>query len=115
MVGEKRRDKRIKEENELHLKVISSPGDIGGNRSFSPLTKDISLGGLRIQADTHLPVDTLARIELSLPKIKKIIKVRARVRWIKGLEDDEAYEMGLEFIDTSPDVITALLGHLYGI
>ena len=75
---EKRKDKRIKEENKLLLQVISSPEDIGENRSFCPLTKDISLGGLRIQSDTYLPVDTIAKLELALPKIKKIIKVSAQ-------------------------------------
>jgi c-di-GMP-binding flagellar brake protein YcgR len=114
-MGEKRRDKRIKEENKLLLKVISSPVNIGESTSLSPQTKDISLGGVRIHSDTYLPVDTLAKVELSLPKIHKIINVRAKVRWVKSLYDNEIFEMGLEFIDTSPDVITALLGHLYGI
>ncbi len=111
---EKRKDKRIKGETKLVLHVISSSENIDKKKTYSPLTKDISLGGLRIQSDTYFPVDTEAKLELPLPKIHKIIKVRAKVRWVKSLYDDDVFEMGLEFIDTSPDIITSLLGHLYG-
>ena len=114
-MGEKRKDKRIKEENKLILHIISSIEEIDKKKTYSPLTKDISLGGLRIQSDTYFPVDTEVKLELSLPKIHKIIKVRAKVRWVKSLYDDDVFEMGLEFMDSSPDIITSLLGHLYGI
>ena len=113
-MGEQRKDKRIKEENKLVLHVISSSENFDKKKTYSPLTKDISLGGLRIQSDTCFPVDTEAKLELPLPKIKKIIKVRAKVVWIKSLYEDDVFEMGLEFMDTSPDIITSLLGHLYG-
>ena len=31
----------------------------------------------------------------------------------KSVYDDETFEVGLEFVDTPPDVISSLIGHLY--
>ncbi len=110
---EKRRDKRIKNENRLIFEIISVDGDLKNKKIFYTLTKDISLGGVNIRTDTFLPVDTLVRIDLPLPKMHKIISVRGKVRWIKSLYGDEVFEVGLEFVDTPHDVITSLIGHLY--
>ena len=111
---EKRRDKRIKNESKLIFEIISAEGDLKNKKIFYTLTKDISLGGVNIRTDTFLPVDTLVRIDLPLPKMHKIISVRGKIRWIKSLYGDEVFEVGLEFVDTPHDVITSLIGHLYG-
>ncbi len=112
---EKRRDKRIKNESKLIFEIISCDRDLKNKKIFYTLTKDISLGGVNIRTDTFLPVDTLLKIDLPLPKMHKIISVRGKVRWIKSLYEDEVFEVGLEFVDTPHDVITSLIGHLYGI
>jgi Tfp pilus assembly protein PilZ len=84
-----------------------------GMKIFYTLTKDISLGGVNIRTDTFLPVDTVVKIELSLPKMHKMLYVRGRVKWIKSLYDDEVFEIGLEFMDIPPNIITSLIGQLY--
>lgn len=111
---EKRREKRIKKENKLIFEVVSDHQNLKNKKIYYTLTKDISLGGVNIRTDTFLPVGTLIRIDLALPKMHKIISVRGKVRWIKSLYEDEVFEVGLEFVDTSHDVITSLIGHLYG-
>lgn len=111
---EKRREKRIKKENKLIFEVISTDRNLENKKIHYTLTKDISLGGVNIRTDTFLPVETLVKIDLPLPKMHKIISVRGKVRWIKSLYDDEVFEVGLEFVDTPHDVITSLIGHLYG-
>jgi len=110
---EKRRDKRIKNENKLIFEIISCDSSLKNKKIFYTLTKDMSLGGVNIRTDTFLPVDTLVKIDLPLPKMHKIISVRGKVRWIKSLYEDEVFEAGLEFVDTPHDVITSLIGHLY--
>jgi c-di-GMP-binding flagellar brake protein YcgR len=110
---EKRRDKRIKNENKLIFEIISCDSSLKNKKIFYTLTKDMSLGGVNIRTDTFLPVDTLVKIDLPLPKMHKMISVRGKVRWIKSLYEDEVFEVGLEFVDTPHDVITSLIGHLY--
>jgi c-di-GMP-binding flagellar brake protein YcgR len=114
-MGEKRREKRIKKENKLIFEVFSTDRNLENKKIHYTLTKDISLGGVNIRTDTFLPVDTLVKIDLPLPKMHKIISVRGKVRWVKSLYDDEVFEVGLEFVDTPHEVITSLIGHLYGI
>ncbi len=110
---DKRREKRIKEENKLICEILSCDNNLKHKKIFYTLTKDISLGGVNIRTDTFLPIDTVVRIELSVPKMQKIVWVKGKVKWAKSLYGDEVYEMGLEFVDTAPHVITSLIGHLY--
>ncbi|MDH4220988.1 MAG: PilZ domain-containing protein, partial [Candidatus Aminicenantes bacterium] len=107
---EKRREKRIKKENKLIFEVFSTDRNLENKKIHYTLTKDISLGGVNIRTDTFLPVDTLVKIDLPLPKMHKIISVRGKVRWVKSLYDDEVFEVGLEFVDTPHEVITSLIG-----
>ena len=109
----KRREKRIKEENKLICEIVSDNKTLRCKKVFYTLTKDISLGGVNIRTDTFLPVDTVVKIELSLPKMQKLVCIKGRVKWAKSLYEDEVFEMGLEFVDTPPNVITSLIGHLY--
>jgi c-di-GMP-binding flagellar brake protein YcgR len=109
----KRREKRIKEENKLICEIISCNNNLKHKKIFYTLTKDISLGGVNIRTDTFLPIDTVVKIELCVPKMQKIVWVKGKVKWAKSLYSDEVFEMGLEFVDTSPHVITSLIGHLY--
>ena len=112
-MDDKRREKRLKEENKLICEIISCNNSLKHKKIFYTLTKDISLGGVNIRTDTFLPIDTVVKINLSLPKMHKIVCVRGKVKWAKSLYDDEVFELGLEFLDTPPDIITSLIGHLY--
>ena len=112
-VEDKRREKRIKEENKLICEIISCDNSLRHKKIFYTLTKDISLGGVNIRTDTFLPIDTVVKMELSVPKMKKIVCVKGKVKWAKSLYGNEVFEIGLEFEDTPPDIITSLIGHLY--
>ena len=110
---DKRREKRVKEENKLICEIVSDNKILKCKKIFYTLTKDISLGGVNIRTDTFLPVDTIVKMELSLSKMQKIVYLKGKVKWVKSLFDDEVFEMGLEFMDTPPNIITSLIGHLY--
>ena len=112
-MDDKRRDKRLKEENKLMLEIISNNEIFDCKKIYFTLTKDISLGGVNIRTDTFLPVNTMVKIELPLRKMHRIVCVRGKVKWVKSLYGDEVFETGLEFVDTPPGIITALIGHLY--
>ncbi len=110
---DKRKERRVKEENTIICEIVSDNKILKHKKIFYTLTKDISLGGVNIRTDTFLPKDTVVKMELSLPKTHKIVCVRGKVKWVKSLYDDEVFEIGLEFVDTPPNIITSLIGHLY--
>ena len=110
---DKRREKRIKEENKLICEIVSCDEILKQKKIFFTLTKDISLGGVNIRTDTFLPVETVVKMELSLPKMQKIVCIKGKVKWAKSLYGDEVFEIGLEFVDTSPNIIISLIGHLF--
>ncbi|MBN2266072.1 MAG: PilZ domain-containing protein [Candidatus Aminicenantes bacterium] len=109
---EKRKDKRITEENRVLIEVPGpSPSD--DPRTVSALTKDISLGGARIVTDRFFEIGSSLRMTLYLSKSKQIVKARADVRWNRMVEDG-LYEMGVEFEHGIPTGVLVLINHLYG-
>jgi c-di-GMP-binding flagellar brake protein YcgR len=108
---EKRREKRLGEENEVILWVVSENENL--EESFYTFSRDISVGGLRIMTDSPLPVKTRVKLEIALSDSKKLVSGIAEGRWIKGLFDDEVFEMGLEFVEFDPQSKVFLLEHVY--
>ncbi|HMK15894.1 MAG TPA: PilZ domain-containing protein [Methanomicrobiales archaeon] len=112
MYKEKRKERRIKEENRV---VIEIPGR-GGPESaveINALTQDISLGGARIlMMDEFLPVGSFIKMTLYLSRSRQLVKVHGRVRWARTIENG-FYEMGVEFEHGIPASVMALINHLY--
>jgi len=110
---EKRREKRIEEETKVSIKVLSGEDSDSENNVDYALTKDISSGGLKILTDRRLPVDTLLEIELTLPKMRRIVTIKGKVRWVNQIYDDDVFETGLQFVDTPPESVMLLLEYIY--
>lgn len=111
---EKRKERRLIEENKVTISVYSKDKSTHVKGNFFALTKDISLNGLNIHTDEKLDIDTVLKIEIALAKSKKLISVIGKVKWSTQLYDGEVFETGIEFIDTPPDRVLSLLDHLYG-
>jgi c-di-GMP-binding flagellar brake protein YcgR len=109
---EKRKDKRIPEENRVAIEV-PGPTPMDEPHVVNALTKDISLGGARIVTDRFFEVGTSLRMTLYLSKSKQIVKARGDVRWNRMVEDG-LYEMGVEFEHGIPTGVLVLIQHLYG-
>ena len=112
MTTEKRKERRIREENRI---VIEVPGKWGpeGGPEVNALTQDISLGGARIlMMDEFFPVGSSLKMTLYLSRSKQIIKVHAKVRWARTIENS-FYEMVVEFEHGIPASVMALINHLY--
>jgi hypothetical protein len=112
LMPEKRRAKRVKEKVKVTIKLASSDDELAGCNIIHDLTKDISLAGIRIQCKTFIPMNSLLKIELSLMRPDRTVTAFGRVRWIKSLYDDELFEMGIEFVDPSNEVIRILRRHI---
>ena len=113
MNKDRRREARIYEEDKIVLNVVPN----GGLHAFGPamfsLTQDVSAGGFRIVSDVPIEVGTAVRVEIGLSKSRRVMSGTAKVRWLNRLFEDGLYEMGLEFVDMSPENMGIILEHVY--
>ena len=109
---EKREAKRITEETKITITLLSTDLVPPGKTFSYNLTKDISLKGVKIRANTFLPINALLKIELSLTKPIRLISVLGKIRWIKTLYAGESFEIGIEFVEPSSEDIRILTKHI---
>jgi len=96
---DKRKAKRLKEDNEITITIISGEENHTKEKIIYNISKDISESGARIQANSFLPVDTPLKIKVTLKNPPQMITAFGKVKWIKILFADEFYEAGLEFVN----------------
>ncbi|MFA9452575.1 MAG: PilZ domain-containing protein [Candidatus Aminicenantaceae bacterium] len=112
-MADRRKDSREHEENKVVIEFVTSMGDSIGVTEIYALTKDISVGGVRIVTDWFFPIDTFFKVNLALPKSKQVVQVEGQVRWIKSLDDsDDLFEVGVEFVHDLPETTMALINHI---
>lgn len=85
--------------------------------SFCYTTQDISAGGLFLESDTPLDVNSELQLEITLPG-EPPFRVAAKVRWVRDTEDavNAALKpgMGLEFVNLAEPAQTAIQRFLQG-
>jgi hypothetical protein len=108
---EKRKDKRVKEENRV-LIDITPAGERNETLTANAFTRDISVTGARIWTDRLYPLNAKLRLTLYLSRSRQVIRIASVVRWMKS-GDDGLYEMGIQFQPGMPDSIMALIKHIY--
>ena len=73
------------------------------NKVESCRTLDISEGGVCFENGCRLETDAQIQTKLKFPKEKEPVSIRARVAWIKNIEElpkgSAKYRLGLEFIN----------------
>ncbi len=111
-MSDKRRAKRIKEEAKVTIILISKDSLSPGRKIIYHLTKDISSTGIKIQTNTFLPINSIIKIELSLKEPPKLVSAMGMVRRVKTLFADELFEIGIEFVDTSQEIISIIKEHI---
>lgn len=109
---EKRRAKRLRQENEIAIQIVSAGKPMPDIKIIYHISKDISSSGARIQANAFLPVDTILKIQLTLKNPPRMVTALGKVRWIRSLYGDETYEAGMEFVDTPSETIKLLADHV---
>ena len=112
LMSDKRKAKRIKEEAKVTITLISKDSLSPGKKIFYHLTKDISSTGIKIQANTFLPINSMIKIELSLKEPLRVVSAIGMVRRVKTLYANELFEVGIEFVDTSPEIINIIKEHI---
>lgn len=91
----KRRMKDEENEHELVINVISNTR----NPEEKIITRDVSATGAKIQSNINLPVDTLLNMKFKLKDLEEKINAIGKVKWIRVVIEDEAYEVGVEFVN----------------
>jgi uncharacterized protein (TIGR02266 family) len=78
---------------------------ISSDFTFCYTTQDLSEGGIFLESDSPLSVNSELDLELTFPH-EKPIRVRAKVKWVRDGEEGaiQGFKpgMGLEFINLAP-------------
>lgn len=110
---EKRKDKRLKEVNEITTTVMSGEKDLPEEEIFHSYSKDISKSGARIRSTIILAVNTILKIDFTLKDLHQQITAFGKVKWTKNIIDDRYYEAGVEFVNTPSEVIKKVDDHIF--
>lgn len=111
---ERRREKRVPEEDKAVLTVLSDGGEPHPANPILSLTKDISPGGACLVTDTSVPVGARVSLEIGLTGSRRLFSGTGTVRWVGRIFEDSVFELGVEFAETDPESIGAILEHVYG-
>jgi c-di-GMP-binding flagellar brake protein YcgR len=108
---ERRHDTRVFEENRVVIEQKGT-GSGAGLESFDALTRDLSLGGVRVQADRLFEEGIELTLTITLSRSRQIVRIRGRVRWAREVEPG-LYEAGIEFLHQIPGSVMSLINHLF--
>jgi hypothetical protein len=105
---EKRRNPRMKEENELTITIVAGEKNLPEEEINDNHTEDISVSGTKIQTHIFLPVGTIIELDFISKAVNEKITVLGEVKWIKVIIEGESYEMGVEFFGKPSEAINKL-------
>jgi c-di-GMP-binding flagellar brake protein YcgR len=101
-----KKDSDIKQETAYQRQYIRLNRDIGVLSNDIPgyktVTRDISLGGAKIEISKPIPKGKIIDIKLEL-ETGKTVSLKAEVTWIREVEYLKKYELGLKFIYNNPN------------
>jgi hypothetical protein len=126
VMEERRKEERLKEENEVTINISSEdtlipveewsnlqePNKKDENSSKEKIpynsSKNISMSGAKIQGNILLPVDTIIKIDITLNNLQQKITTIGKVKWNKVIIEDKSFEAGVEFVNTPDEAIQKL-------
>ena len=112
---DRRRDVRVLEENKVVISLMTGEVRPGVPTVYYSLTRDVSVGGLRVMTSARLASGVRVRLDLTLGRSRRRIRAVAVVRWVREIYDGEVFEVGLEFTALSAEAEFALMDHVFGV
>jgi len=97
---EKRKFKRVEKSFPIKYKLMPKDNLIESKKNEGQ-TKDISIGGIRIEGEAIGDIDDIIRIEFITENKDKSITTFAEIKWIK--EIDGVQQFGVEFLTLKND------------
>ena len=95
-VIEKRRFPRARFRDPVNYHTGEASG-FGGCLAF-----DISEGGIKVNFNDFLPINTEMILQMKLNKVSRIVEANARVVWVQQVAYSDQYQMGLQFTKSDP-------------
>ena len=77
---------------------------------FYTVSKDLSLGGVKIISNQFLPKNDTIKVSINL--IDKVLNLKARVAWCNQEKMSDRYSTGLEFVETNKQSKEKLISFL---
>ena len=108
---ERRKRNRFVERNEVLLRTVVDKYQGPG---IAAHTYDLSTGGARIVTSKSYPVGSVIRVRLNLAGSDQVVNLDGEVRWLRQKDNEDAYEIGIEFERLTSQSVLALIRHLYG-
>jgi c-di-GMP-binding flagellar brake protein YcgR len=103
-MSENRREARSEEQATVSIKIQYAPDahDLEG-KIFKSQSEDVSLSGMKLILDTHVPVGALLTLEVALNNSEIKYELVAKVVWADDADDGSEREMGVILhIETNP-------------
>lgn len=110
---ERRCEPRRKDELPIEMEVLSTQGPAPHTTVLYAQIKNISPGGVKVLSSVTLPLNTSIKLKITLPESGKSIEPTGRVAWGTKSAGGEIYEMGIEFKNTPPQILSTLLEYVY--
>ena len=104
---EHRQDPRF----DVHIRVNYAARDM----FLSNYVTNLSKGGLFIQTENPLPIQSEILLTLTLPETDTVIQTKGRVAWTYDIKKGTGHiipGMGIKFIDLSPEHKSVIENHL---
>jgi PilZ domain-containing protein len=103
-MNEHRREPRSEEQADVSIRIQSAPDaqDLEG-KIFKSQSEDVSLSGMKLILDNHVPVGALLTLEVALNNSDIKYELVAKVVWADTADDGSEREMGVILhIETNP-------------
>ncbi len=105
---EKRRAKRITDNDQIDVMVFADGKKFPKEKFSMNNSKDISLLGVRIKGDVYLPPGNFIKAEMKLNAKCPKITVIGQIKWIKAIKGEKSFEAGVEFFVPPSETIKNL-------
>ncbi len=106
----RRKETRLVERNQV---MISSGPDQAGDPVINAYTYDLSTGGARLCSNQFFRVGALVTLQVNLARTRQFITLEAEVKWSRMKDDENVFELGVEFRHHITATLFALIRHLY--
>jgi hypothetical protein len=111
---QQRKDRRIRQWNKIVIKPLPQGHDPLGPNEVKAVTRDLSLGGARIQSEEPFEPGAVLRLNIELVRSRETVCLKGQVKWVKRDNAENVFELGVEFDHDTAQTVTILMKNLHG-
>ena len=112
---QKRKDRRFKQWNKTVIGAAPNGLNSHGPAEVKAVTCDLSLGGARIRSVERFELGAVLRLNIELLRSGETISLKGQVKWVKGDEIGNVFELGVEFDHETSKTVMSLMKNLHDI